>query len=301
LLQSTKPTVSTNILTNYSPSLEGNEESNGHISETITNMKSTVQHTSTVSPNELELTHQETTSEQIELGRTTLLITDYRASETFNELSESTATSSGVLKTSTGTPIEIESATSTVSARETATSVPSSTVSNGLLESESTVTSESEAITTEQVFASEPEATIPNSPDIPDFNDASSSTECSTFPFTIPPTSHYHCIGSGRFPARPSCTEYHVCRLEGFWFVHFKQTCHFGLHFSLRLRFCVPSYLSDCEIDPYLTDYNRKDGVHSENNRSSSEYDDDSAEGRIGEVSRRNLWFPLMKKRRAMY
>lgn len=317
LLQSTNLTVSTNILRNYSSNLEEAEESNDHISGTAAISMSTE------SPNGQQLTHQGRTSEGSEFGSTTLFITDYKDSETFNVLSEPTETGNSVLETSTGVRIEIESATSTMSVRETMSGVPtsvapSSTISkvtetnkapSDLLETESTVTSESEAHTAEQFSVTEPDSTVPIYPDFADFNGVSSSTEGSMFPFTIPSTSFgkhapsdYHCIGSGRFPARLSCTEYHICRLVGIWFVHFKQTCHFGLQFSLRFRFCVPSYLSDCKIDPYLANVRRKAGARSEQDDiRSSEFDEESEGGRTREVSRRNLWFPLLKEGRALY
>jgi hypothetical protein len=309
------------MLKNYPPNQEAAEEPNDHISETTAIMRSTVQYTSTESPSKLELTHQGKTSEQSELGRTTPFITDYKNSDTFNGLSGLTETGNTLLETSVRK--EIESAITTVSVGETMTGVPtsvapSSTISNvteatevstGLLETESTVTSESEAITIEQYSVTGPGSTVPIYPDIPDFNDVSSTTEDPMFPFTIPSTSFgkpspslYSCIGPGRFPARTSCTEYHICLLAGFWFVHFKQTCHFGLQFSLRFRFCVPSYLSDCKIDPYLANVRRKNGARSENDDSkSSEFDDNGEEGRTGEVSKRNLWFPLVKKGRDLY
>jgi hypothetical protein len=323
LLRSTNLTVSANLLTNYSSNLVEVEEPNDHISATTAIMKPTVQYTSTEPPSALELTRRGKTSEESEIGRTTLLITDSKHSETFNGLTESTETVNGVLETSPGVRIEIESATGTVSVRETMTGVPISVApslrisdvtetteaSSGRLETESTVTSESEALATEQFSVTEPGSAVPIYPDIPDLNAVSSTTEGPMFPFTIPSSSfgkhepsHYHCIGPGRFPARPSCTEYHICRLAGFWFVHFKQTCHFGLQFSLLFGFCVPSYLSDCKIDPYLANVRRKDGARSEKDDSrSSEFEDESEKGRTGDVSRRNLWFPLMKKGRALY
>jgi hypothetical protein len=303
------------MLTNYSPNLDEAEEPNDPISETTGIMTSTVQYTSTESLSELELTHQGKTSEVSELGRTTQFITDYKYSETYNVLSESTESGNGVLETSTGVRIETESVTSTVSVRETMTGVTISGVTetteafSDLLETESTVTSESETFTTEKFSVTEPDSTVPIYPNIPDFNEVSSTTEGPVFPFTIPWTSfeeqapsHYLCIGPGRFPERTSCTEYHICRFVGVWFVHLKQTCHFGLQFSLRFRVCVPSYLSDCKMNSYLANVRRQDGASGEKYDSrSSEFDDESEQGRTGEVSRRSLWFPLMKEGRALY
>jgi hypothetical protein len=279
LSQSTNPTVCTNTLTNYSLNLDAAEEANGHISETTAIMRSTVEYTSIDSPSELELTHHGKTSEESELGRTTLFITNYIDTETFNGLSGLTETGNDILETSTGVRIEVESATSTVSVRETLTGesssvAPVSTISNvtdttevsgGLLEKESTVTSECEVLTAEQFSVTEPDSIVPIYPDIPDFNEVSSTTDGPMFPFTIPSISFgehapslYHSVRPGRFAAGPSCAEYHICRLAGFWFVHFRQTCHFGLQFSPLFRFCVPSYLSDCKIDAYLANGHSK-------------------------------------------
>lgn len=309
VLQPTEPTASTDMLTNYSQNLEG----------VNTVMRSTVQYTSTESPSELELTHQEETTEQSELEGTTQFITDHRDSETLNGLSESTETGNGVRETNTGVRIlvDIDPATSTVTGVPTSVS-QSSTISNAsvvtettessndLLEPESTVASETDALTSEQVWITEQDATVPSYPDL---DDVSSATEGPASAFTTPSTSFgkhapsdYHCIFPGRFPARPSCTEYHVCRLAGFRFVHFKRSCHFGLQFSIWLGFCVPSYLSDCQMDPYFANVRRRDGGHNERGYSrSNDFDDDSEDGRSGEVPKRNSWFSLMRNRINLY
>jgi hypothetical protein len=269
--------------------------------------------TSTEPPSELELAPQEETTGQSELERTTQFITDYRDSETLNGLSDPTETGNDVGETSTDVRIleDLDPATSTVTGVPTSVA-PSSTIlnvsavtdttesSNGLLEPESTVTSEIDALTSEQVWITEQDATVPSYPDL---NDVSSATDGPVSAFTTPSTSFgkqapsdYHCIFPGRFPARPSCTEYHVCRLAGYRYVHFKRSCHFGFQFSLWLGICVPSYLSDCQMDPYFGNVRTRYGGHSERGYSrSSDFDDDSEDGRSGEVPKINSWFSLMR------
>lgn len=288
---STEATVSTTVLTNYPPNLVGVEEASNHISETYALTRSTVQYSSTESPSELNPTYQERTGERSELGRTTQLVPDYRGSEPFNGLSESGESGNDVLETTTGvgTLVDLEAATYRASVTATETGLPTSTAPSPV-----TLQTE-EAPPSEQVSVTEPDATVPSYPDI---NDVSSSTEAPRSPLSTASTSvgkrppqDFHCIGPGRFPARPSCTEYHVCRLAGFWFVHFRKSCHFGLQFSLRLGFCVPSYLSDCQMDSYFgRGYSR-----------SREFDDDSQAGQSGEVSRRNLLYSLMNNGRNWY
>jgi hypothetical protein len=326
LLNSTKPTATTENLTTTSPTSKPEEESTELISEHTTTIWPKTQHTSAESLNGLEFTQQETISEQ------TSLFTTNNTSETTIRLSEYITGSNVVLETSTETAVETLSATNIVSVSETVTSLPSSVAqsltvpifsvvseatepSNKLLEADTIVTSESETLPTEQ-FAitdeaslTDSETTVQNSaeitPDIPDLNGVSSSTtECPSFPSTTLSTSfkpnipYYHCTETGHFPARPSCIEYHVCRRVGFWLIHFKATCHFGHQFSLQFRFCVPSYLSDCNRDPYLVNASMKDDEHNaQNDNSSSEFDDDNGECENEEEFRRTLLTSILKTR----
>jgi hypothetical protein len=49
-------------------------------------------------------------------------------------------------------------------------------------------------------------------------------------------------------------------------------------------------------MDPYFANVRLRDGGHSERGYSrSSEFDDDRGDGRSEEVSRRNLWYSLMR------
>jgi hypothetical protein len=68
----------------------------------------------------------------------------------------------------------------------------------------------------------------------------------SAFPFKWRPerpTHVFQCPRPGRFPARSSCTEYHVCRRRGGRLLHSEERCPPGHGFSSRLKFCVPSHL----------------------------------------------------------
>lgn len=283
LLHSTKSTTSTENLTTSSRTSK-QEESDVIISELVsTTIWPKTQQTSNEPINELEFTQQEIISEQ------TLLVTKNNPSETTNRLQELNSSSTEI-------PVEMVSATSTVSIAETITNseaqtqtFPSLSVvletiepSKSFLETDNIGTSESETLTiTDEIFV---QNSAEISSDIPNKNDVfSSTTEFLSFPTTSwtpfkPNIPYYHCKEPGHFVSRPSCVEYHVCRRVGVWMMHFKARCHFGYKFSTLFRFCVPSYLSDCNTDPYLVDFSMKYDDNTENDNSSSEFDDDSGD-----------------------
>ncbi|GFG30375.1 hypothetical protein Cfor_12946, partial [Coptotermes formosanus] len=263
---STQLTTPTGTVTIYTPTSDRAEESNGHLSEPSTIITSTFQDTSNKPLSEIEFTQQETVTEQPAAKATIELTTDDSASETSSGLLDSTEFRNVSEISSTGFPVDIVK----VSDSEAGADGPNVTdgvetnesgTSGGVLGTESMLNTESNALSTEHVPVIKSETTVPNSVEIsshgctPYFNNVSSTTECPVFPVTIFPisydthTPHYHCTRPGHFPARATCTDYHVCRLVGFWFVHFKETCHFGLQFNARLRLCVPSYLSDCRLE----------------------------------------------------
>jgi len=258
---------STETVTTLTPNSERGEESNGYISEPSTIITSTITDTSTKIFNELESTQQEILTEQPAAKPTTELVTASSVSETSGGLSDSTEFGN-VLEINTGFPVDTvkvldsEGGTQGPDVTEGVESTESGT-SSGVLGTQSTSNAESHTPSTEQVPVIESEITVPNSVEIsshgpiPNYIGFPSTTERPAFPVSVFPisydrhNSHYHCARPGHFPARPSCTEYHVCRLVGFWFVHFKQTCHFGLQFNARIHLCVPGYLSDCTIESH--------------------------------------------------
>jgi hypothetical protein len=254
-------------VTTHTLASEREEESNGYVSEPSTIITSTITDTSIKPFNELESTEQGILIEQSAVKPTTELVTASLVSETIGGLSDSTEFEN-VLEISTGVPL----GTFEVSDRKTETNGPDviedletteSGSSNGVLGTQLIAIAESNTPSTEQVPVIESETTVPNSVEVsshgltPNFIGLSSTTERPAFPVSVFPISydthnlHYHCTKPGHFPARPSCTDYHVCWLVGFWFVHFKQTCPFGLQFNARIRLCVPGFLSDCTIDSH--------------------------------------------------
>ena len=255
---------STETVTTLTPTSEREEESNGYVSEPSTIITLIIADTSTKLFNEVESTQQEMPTEQPAAKPTTELVTASSVSETSGGLSDSTEFGN-VLETNTGVPVD----TVKVPDREGGTQGPDVTedvettasgTSSGVLGTQSISNAESYTPSTEQIPVIESETTVPNSVEIsshgpiPNFIGVPSTTERPAFPVSVFPVSydthnsHYHCTRSGHFPAGPSCTNYHVCWLVGFWFVHFKQTCHFGLQFNPRIQLCVPGYLSDCRI-----------------------------------------------------
>jgi len=258
---------STETVTTHTPTSERKEESNGYVSEPSTIITSTITDTSTKLFNKLESTQQGILTEQPAAKPTTEIITASFVSETFGGLSDSTEFVN-MLRTSTRVPL----GTVKVSGSEAETNGPDVTegvettesgTSSGVLGTPSISIAKSNTPSTEQVPVIESETTVPNSVEIsshwpiPNFIDLPSTTERPAFPVPVFPishdthNSHYQCTTPGHFPARPSCTDYHVCRFVGFWLVHFKHTCHFGLQFNARIRLCVPGYLSDCRIDSH--------------------------------------------------
>jgi len=258
---------STETVTTHTLASEGEEESNGYVSEPSTIITSTITDTSTKLFNELESTQQGILTEQSAVKPTTELVTESLVSETTGGLSDSTEFGD-VLRISTGVPL----GTVKVSDRKAETNGPDVTedvettesgTSGGVLGTQSITTAEPNTPSKEQVPVIESETTVPNSVEIsshgpiPNFTGFPSTTERPAFPVSVFPISYdthnlnYHCTMPGHFPARPSCTDYHVCWLVGSWFVHFKQTCHFGLQFNARIGLCVPGYLSDCMIDSH--------------------------------------------------
>ena len=258
---------STETVTTHTPNSEREEKSNGYFSEPSTIITSTSTDTSTKLFNELESTQQGILTEQTAAKPTTELLTANLVSETSGGLSDSTEFGN-VLEISTGFPLgtgnvsDGEAGTKSSDVTEGVETYESGT-SSGVLGTQSISFAESNTPSTEQVLVIESETTVPNSVEIsshgpiPNFIDVPSTTERPASPVSVFPIPHdthssqYHCTRPGHFPARPSCTDYHVCRLVGFWFVHFKQTCHFGLQFSARIGLCVPGYLSDCRIDSH--------------------------------------------------
>jgi Chitin binding Peritrophin-A domain. len=258
---------STETVTTHTLTSETVEESNGHVSEPPIIITATIKDTSTKPFNELEFTQQEILTEQNAAKTTTEPVTANSVSETSGGLSVSTEFGN-VLEVNTGVPVDAVK----VSDSQVATGGPDvtegvETTESGtsivVLGAKSISNADSNTLSTEQVPVIESETTVPNSVEISshgpisNFNDVCSTTECSEFPDSVfsisfdTNNSHYQCTRPGHFPARPSCTDYHVCRLVGFWFVHFKQTCHFGLQFNARIRLCVPGYLSDCRISSH--------------------------------------------------
>jgi hypothetical protein len=255
---------STETVTTHTLASEREEESNGYVSEPSTIITSTITDTPTKLFNELESIQQGILTEQSAVKPTTELITASFVSETSGGLSDSTEFGN-VLEISTGVPLSTvevsdrKAETNGLDVTENVETTESGT-SSGVLETQSISTAESNTPSAEQVPVIESETTVPNSVEIslhkpiPNFIDFPSTTEHPTFPVSVFPISydthnlHYHCTRPGHFPARPSCTDYHVCWLVGFWFVHFKQACHFGLQFNAQIRLCVPDYLSDCRI-----------------------------------------------------
>lgn len=258
---------STGTVTTLTPTSEREKESNGYVSEPSTTITSTITDTSTKLFNELESTQQEILTEQPAANPTTELVTASVVSETSGGLSDSTEFGN-VLEISTGAPVDTvkvpdsEGGTQGPDVTEGVETTESGT-SSGVLATQSISNAESYTPSTEQAPVIESEITVPNSVEIsshgpiPNCIGVPCTTERPGFPVSFFPisydthNSHYHCTRPGHFPARPSCTDYHVCRLVGFWFVHFKQTCPFGLQFNARIQLCVPSYLSDCRVDSY--------------------------------------------------
>jgi hypothetical protein len=258
---------STETMTTHTPTSEREEESNGYVSEPSTIITSTITDTSTKLFSELESTQQGILTEQPAAKPNTELVTDSLVSEASGGLSDSTEFGN-VLEIITGVPlgtVEVSDSEGGIHGPDVTEGVETteSGTSSGVLETQSIPIAESNTPSTEQVPGIESETTVLNSVEIsshepiPNFIGVPSITEHPGFPFSFFPNSydknnsHYHCIRPGHFPARPSCTDYHVCRLVGFWFVHFKETCHFGLQFNARIRLCVPGYLSDCRIDSH--------------------------------------------------
>lgn len=257
---------STETVTTLTPTSEREEESSGYVSEPSTIITSTITDTSTKLFNELEST-QEILTEQPAAKPTTELVTASSVSETSGGLSDSTEFGD-VLEINTGVPADTfrvpnsEGGTQGQYVTEGVETTESGT-SSGVLGTQSISNVESYTPSTEQVPVIESETTVPNSVEIsshgpiPNCIGVPSTTERPAFPVSVFPisydthNSHYHCTRPGHFPARPGCTDYHVCRLVGFWFVHFKQTCHFGMQFNARIQLCVPGYLSDCRIDSH--------------------------------------------------
>jgi len=258
---------STEAVTTLTPTSETEEESNGHVSEPSTTITSTITDTSTKLFNELESTQQEILTEHPAAKPSTEPVTASAVSETSGGLSDSTEFGN-VLEISTGAPVDTvkvpdsEGGTQGPDVTEGVETTESGT-SSGVLETQSISNAESYTPSTKQVPVIESGTTVPNSVEIsshgpiPNYIGVPCTTERPGFPVSVFPisydthNSHYHCTRPGHFPARPSCTDYHVCRLVGFWFVHFKQTCHFGLQFNARIQLCVPGYLSDCRVDSH--------------------------------------------------
>jgi hypothetical protein len=258
---------STETVTTHTPNSEREAESNGYVSEPSTIITSTITDISTELFNELESTQQEILTEESVAKPTTELVTASSVTERSGDLSDSTEFGNE-LEASTGVPVgtvrvfDSKAGTNGADVHEDLETTGSGT-STGVPGTRLISNAESNALSTENIPVIESETSVPNSVEvsshvpIPNFVGVPSTTEYPALPVPVFPISndthnlHYHCKRPGHFPARPSCTDYHVCWLVGFWFVHFKQTCHFGLQFNARIRLCVPSYLSDCNIDSH--------------------------------------------------
>ncbi|XP_069674791.1 uncharacterized protein [Periplaneta americana] len=160
-----------------------------------------------------------------------------------------------------------------------------------------------EALTTTSITASVRPLNKPNYADESSMNKETessrdgSTTEQNNLQTYSP---QYICIRPGRFPARPSCTEYHVCRRVGVWLFHFKERCHYGFEFSSRHRRCVPPHVSDCRkefVFSYIHNRHNKEDESKSSESVNENSDEDSRSSHSEEEPRRNILAFLLKKK----
>jgi hypothetical protein len=169
-----------------------------------------------------------------------------------------------------------------------------------LTQQEATASEKTGCVTTSPELGSEPQRTVSEGTTATTSSELESTTSGGNIELITLP---YQCTRPGRFPARPSCSEYHVCRRVGFWLLHHKETCRFGRKFSSRYGICVRGRSSDCGTGPFSWDGQSSETSENSsrelNNDNSAEDDkDDSHSDENVKTSKINLLRALLKEKK---
>ncbi|PSN41446.1 hypothetical protein C0J52_14538 [Blattella germanica] len=163
-----------------------------------------------------------------DFGRTTTTTTDINHSLSTNSLSSIAKD----LELSTLTPVNLKDLEITNSHLITKNSETTSVSTISALPSNAVIAKGVESITPSVV-----------SKDLKEIVLTTTTTEI----FTEQPNEDFRCTIPGKFPSATNCRVYHICKWKGLWFIHIKVTCHLGLVFHPKMKFCVPKYLYNCE------------------------------------------------------